>query len=65
MTLYVCEAEACNFAEKTFLHCCFSRLINCTNGTKLRKAAQIFMSRAELKVLEFLGPAGEAPRQTL
>ena len=32
------QAKTCNFLKVTLLYGCFSRFLNCTNGTKLRKA---------------------------
>ena len=32
-----------NFTKVTLLHGCFSRLLNCTNDTKLRKASHIML----------------------
>ena len=34
------QAEACNFTKVTLLHGCFSRYLNYTNGSNLRKASQ-------------------------
>ena len=35
------QAEACDFTIITLLHGCFSCFLNCTNGTKSRKASHI------------------------
>ena len=35
------QAKTCNFIKVTLLYGCFSRFLNCTNGTKLRKAYRI------------------------
>ena len=32
--------KACNFIKSYILHGCFSRFLNCTNGTKSRNASQ-------------------------
>ena len=37
----VTVSSACNFTKVTLLHGCFSRFLNCTNGTKSRKAPHI------------------------
>ena len=35
------QASTCNFIKVTLLHGCFSRILNCANGTKSRKASHI------------------------
>ena len=33
----------CNSTKSNILHGCFSRFLNCTNGTKSRKASYIYI----------------------
>ena len=40
-TIHHHQAEACNFTKSTTPPWCFLRFLNCTNGTKSRKALQI------------------------
>ena len=39
--------QAFSLLKITLLHGCFSRFLNCTNGTKLRRASHIFCSFME------------------
>ena len=41
--------EECYLLKVTFLHGSFSRFLNCTNGTKSRKAPNIFTVSLALK----------------
>ena len=41
------QAKPATLLKLTLLHGCFSRLLNCTNGTKLRNAPQMFVEKAD------------------
>ena len=46
------QVEACILLKVTLLHGCFSRFLNCTNGTILRKASHIKRSFRESQSIE-------------
>ena len=43
------QVEACNFLKVTLLHWCFSRSLNCTNGTKSCRASQVYFGLNSMK----------------
>ena len=48
------DTSACNFLKVSLLHECFSRFLNCVNGTKSRKASHILFSRKLKDEFEFM-----------
>ena len=57
ITTWVPQARPCRPAtllKLTLLHRCFSRFLNCTNGTKSRNAPHIFIPLAQLVFAVFL-----------
>ena len=39
-----CEEQVATLLKVRLFHGCFSRFLNCTNGTKSRKASQLFQA---------------------
>ena len=46
--LLVCRLKLATVLKVTLLHGCFSRFLNCTNGTKSRRASHINISAVSL-----------------
>ena len=45
------RASACNFTKVTLLHGCFSRFLNCTNGTKSRNVSHLELSLCKFAIV--------------